>query len=169
MNWDAIGAGGEVLGALAVLATLIYLASQIKQSNRFESAKHLDVHMDRIRQFHYEIATDPETSRIWHTGLVAGELSIEEQQRFDSLATVRILIQRDAWMRARTLSGTVDIEPEVYLQILAALIAINPGLHSVWQDRYNTSRTFNREFVELVNPMIEERLKEPLPQAPSSF
>jgi len=32
MNWDAIGALGEVLGAIAVLATLYYLARQIRQS-----------------------------------------------------------------------------------------------------------------------------------------
>ena len=30
MNWDAIGAIGEILGAIAVLGTLIYLAAQIR-------------------------------------------------------------------------------------------------------------------------------------------
>jgi hypothetical protein len=34
MNWDAIGAIGEVVGAVAVISTLIYLAVQIRQSNR---------------------------------------------------------------------------------------------------------------------------------------
>jgi len=34
MNWDAIGALGEIIGAIAVLATLLYLAQQIRQSNR---------------------------------------------------------------------------------------------------------------------------------------
>ena len=32
MNWDAIGAVGEILGALAVFVSLIYLARQIKFS-----------------------------------------------------------------------------------------------------------------------------------------
>ncbi len=32
MNWDAIGATGEVLGALAVVVTLGYLAVQIRQN-----------------------------------------------------------------------------------------------------------------------------------------
>ena len=32
MNWDAIGAVGEVGGAIAVVATLIYLAKQIQLS-----------------------------------------------------------------------------------------------------------------------------------------
>ncbi len=33
MDWEAIGAVGELLSAAAVLATLIYLALQIRQSN----------------------------------------------------------------------------------------------------------------------------------------
>lgn len=32
MNWDAIGAAGEIIGALAVIGTLVYLARQISQS-----------------------------------------------------------------------------------------------------------------------------------------
>ena len=34
MNWDALGAIGEIIGAVAVLATLYYLAAQIKMQNR---------------------------------------------------------------------------------------------------------------------------------------
>ena len=34
MNWDAIGAVGEILGAAAVFASLIYLALQIRIQNR---------------------------------------------------------------------------------------------------------------------------------------
>ncbi len=33
MNWDAIGAIGEILGAAAVVATLVYLAIQIRSAN----------------------------------------------------------------------------------------------------------------------------------------
>jgi hypothetical protein len=34
MNWDAIGAISETLGALAVLVSLLYLASQIRSNTR---------------------------------------------------------------------------------------------------------------------------------------
>lgn len=34
MNWEAIGAIGETLGAAGVIATLVYLAVQIRDSNR---------------------------------------------------------------------------------------------------------------------------------------
>jgi len=33
MNWDAIGAIAEVIGALAVLITLAYLAVQVRQNS----------------------------------------------------------------------------------------------------------------------------------------
>ena len=32
MNWDAIGAIGEIIGAAGVISTLIYLAIQIRQN-----------------------------------------------------------------------------------------------------------------------------------------
>ncbi|MFT4582200.1 MAG: hypothetical protein ACI915_000051 [Gammaproteobacteria bacterium] len=34
MNWDALGAIAELVGAIAVVATLFYLAAQIKQNGR---------------------------------------------------------------------------------------------------------------------------------------
>ena len=34
MNWDAIGAIGEIAGAVGVIITLVYLSSQIRSSAR---------------------------------------------------------------------------------------------------------------------------------------
>ncbi len=34
MNWDAIGALGEIAGAVAVFASLVYLALQMRQNTR---------------------------------------------------------------------------------------------------------------------------------------
>ena len=34
VNWDAVGAIGEIVGALAVVATLIYLSIQLRQNTR---------------------------------------------------------------------------------------------------------------------------------------
>ncbi|MFK7975424.1 MAG: hypothetical protein AB8C02_04775 [Halioglobus sp.] len=39
MNWDAVGAIAEVLGATAVLVTLIYFSLQIRQSNKLAEAE----------------------------------------------------------------------------------------------------------------------------------
>ncbi len=37
MNWDAIGAVGEIVGALAVVVSLVYLAIQVRRQNRESS------------------------------------------------------------------------------------------------------------------------------------
>jgi hypothetical protein len=39
MNWDAISATAELLGALAVIVTLIYLAVQLRQQNTVTKAQ----------------------------------------------------------------------------------------------------------------------------------
>ena len=46
MNWEAIGAIGEIIGAISVLATLIFLSSQLRQntmsfSNKVREVQHL--------------------------------------------------------------------------------------------------------------------------------
>jgi len=39
VDWNAVGALGEVLGAVAVVLTLAYLAKQVRQSNRIAKAE----------------------------------------------------------------------------------------------------------------------------------
>ncbi|MGD2047251.1 MAG: hypothetical protein PVJ80_13005 [Gemmatimonadota bacterium] len=44
MNWEAIGATAELVGAVAVLVSLIYLANQIRQgtaATRVQTVQHL--------------------------------------------------------------------------------------------------------------------------------
>ena len=58
MSWEAIGAVGEVLGALAVFITLLYLAAQIRQNNkmaRFETTREIMAQFNACNQLY---ATD---------------------------------------------------------------------------------------------------------------
>ena len=41
MNWDAVGAIGELLGAAVVVITVIYLASQVRQNTTASRAEAL--------------------------------------------------------------------------------------------------------------------------------
>lgn len=54
MNWDALGAIGELIGAVAVVSTLIYLAIQIRQNTRHVQAQM--GHDGWISSADYEIA-----------------------------------------------------------------------------------------------------------------
>ena len=37
MNWDEVGAMGQMLGSVAVLVTLAYVAAQVRQARRSRS------------------------------------------------------------------------------------------------------------------------------------
>ena len=86
MNWEAIGAVGEILGAIAVLVTLIYLAAQIRQNSQFVKAATYHSTMRARNEFNFAIATTPGVSALL---IRAGDKSItfdaEERQRFNSL------------------------------------------------------------------------------------
>ena len=60
MNWEAIGAVGEAIGAIGVIATLVYLAAQIRQnSNAVRSATRQAVSTAQV-QVGIQLASNPE-------------------------------------------------------------------------------------------------------------
>ena len=64
MNWDAIGAIGEIIGALAVVASLIYLSIQIRNQNK--ESKVASVH--EINEAYRAITAEmmkPEIAAVW--------------------------------------------------------------------------------------------------------
>lgn len=69
MNWDAIGATGEVLGALAVLVTLIYLAAQIRQNTATVATSTYDSLVNEINHINIAIAESDELASIVYRGM----------------------------------------------------------------------------------------------------
>jgi hypothetical protein len=55
MNWDAIGAIAELLGAIGVIASLVYLATQIRQSREQMSQNTQALRAGTYQQFRHEI------------------------------------------------------------------------------------------------------------------
>ena len=80
MNWEAIGAVAEVLAALAVLVTLIYLALQVRQSNlqgRIQIQNNVTQHlMPALR----EPTNNPEyaalLNKLWNSGEQLNEIEL---------------------------------------------------------------------------------------------
>jgi len=78
VNWDAIGAVGEILGAVAVLITLLYLATQIRQTNgisRFNTQKDLMASFDNLNKL---VVTDLSLREVLHK---SEELSVDENEQ----------------------------------------------------------------------------------------
>ena len=81
MDWNAAGAVGEILGAVAVFLTLLYLAAQIRQANKmahFETSREI---MAQFNACNHLIATD---ATIREVLLKEGELSVDEAEQLYS-------------------------------------------------------------------------------------
>jgi len=76
MNWTMVGALGELFGALAVVASLLYVGNQVHQNNRIARAEaYRDVTLSWARMLHLW-ANDPATAKVFmdRTGMRLADL-----------------------------------------------------------------------------------------------
>ena len=65
MNWDAIGAVGEVVGAIAVLATLAYISMQVRlHARQLEAANDQEAYR-QLSEFVTRMSTDPNAKALF--------------------------------------------------------------------------------------------------------
>lgn len=85
MNWDAIGASGEVLGAIVVVASVIYLGIQIRHNTRASRDEaYRDIFTAVSSQF--SIMAEPENCQVLLKGFANFKaLTPGEKFQFDSL------------------------------------------------------------------------------------
>ena len=72
MNWEAIGAIGEVGGAIAVVVTLVYLTRQIRQSTHATGVAAYQQSQQQIYAMSVAIATDSELAEIFARAFAEG-------------------------------------------------------------------------------------------------
>jgi hypothetical protein len=80
VNWEAIGAVGEIVGASGVVISLLYLAVQIRGDARAKRAATVHEQSEAFRAFLQMIATDKELGAIYLRGLRDFH-SLDEQDR----------------------------------------------------------------------------------------
>jgi hypothetical protein len=81
MNWDAIGAVGETVGALAVLVTLVYLAIQVRHARRAQQAEAIRANRMERREYHTTFRDSPYIPMIFSKLARGEELNEEEEHR----------------------------------------------------------------------------------------
>jgi len=69
MNWDAIGAVGQWVGAIAVVLTLGYLVRQIRDSNVQMRRAELNAAQAQFSQWRQALMRDADLARIWSKGM----------------------------------------------------------------------------------------------------
>ena len=86
VNWDAIGALAELVGGVAVVITLFFLAFQIRHNSKAIAAQLTHDFIESSNQIRSSIYTDAELTRIWVRGSEGGDLDLEEYERFEQMA-----------------------------------------------------------------------------------
>src|SRR6266576_3504257 len=83
MNWDAISAISQLIGSVAVVLSVLYLALQVHRSTRVAKLATQDAAATALREVTAPFMENAELERIWRLGLEdIGALSIEERARF---------------------------------------------------------------------------------------
>jgi len=131
-NWDAIGALAELAGAMAVVATLFYLASQIKQSNVLARRSEHNATMDHASQLRMEYATNPELVSLSLKGAKDySQLNEVERVRFDNLQAQTVWHFVQIWDRKNL--GFMDEEMWTALKFQCSTLMSRPGARIWWE------------------------------------
>ena len=86
-NWDAVGAIAELIGAGAVLITLIYLVIQTRQHSRSINSMATQAIFGQFNELTIQLASDPTLAKAFEQGLSDPEtLSDEDAYRFTWLS-----------------------------------------------------------------------------------
>jgi hypothetical protein len=86
MNWEAAGAVGEIIGAIGVIASLLYLAMQVRTSNKASMVESKLATSRMHSDFLVSLIQNPELNNILIAGLAGDEsLSKTDYQRFSNM------------------------------------------------------------------------------------
>jgi|TARA_B110000438_G_C15708385_1_gene604198 hypothetical protein len=146
MNWDAIGAIGEIIGAFAVVISLIYLATQIRNQNR--EAKISSVH-EITEAFRLAITSfqDAQRAEVYTRALNNYEgLSDAEKLQFISMVQGVLRVWEEAFYQysEKRLDERVwNAWSAQYKDWLSS-----PGFQKVWEIR---KHTYSAEFQLIVD------------------
>ena len=131
MNWDAIGSIGEIIGAIATVATLLYLSLQIRSNTRVTKRQSLDDVIDRIIRWQSRLTSTPIHLECWVKGTQNfNGLSVEDKIQFNALI-IEILATLEAAIDA---AKSDDLKPETIAAVDEIILQLfrNQGVREYW-------------------------------------
>ncbi|MCB0256652.1 MAG: hypothetical protein KDI55_23270 [Anaerolineae bacterium] len=158
MNWEAIGAVSEVVGAIGVIATLAYLAVQVRQNSAHlaESAKLaeaslIEANANAAAEVRKMLLLNPDLMDLQIRGSQSFErLDHAERARFDLLMRITFLQAQTMYLRHIMFRH----DPENYAGAVPFIEQSlrKPGIRE-WLDQVQTD--WRPEFREMIQATIE--------------
>lgn len=153
MNWDAIGAIGEVVGAAGMIITLGYLAVQIRQNTASLRAAAVQALTEASASFNDLLASNADLARIVVSGAGdPGTLQPEERARF--AFALLALLRRVENIQRQTRQGRLSSEDWTGIHASTMFLMSQPGCRSWWAEN---GQRFNPDFSEWLDRELEKR------------
>jgi hypothetical protein len=156
VNWDAVGAISETVGAIVVVVSLVYLAVQIKKNtNLAKSEYHTTSVAGASRFFHWKSA-NLENAQIFTTGMKDFRaLSIKERVILDGVLMDLLLMFRD--IQEAHERGLMELDTyNAWLNFLSTTLGM-PGGKMWWEQ----ARVL---FLKRLQAAIDSGIEKTLPQ-----
>jgi hypothetical protein len=154
MNWEAAGAIGEIVGALAVFLTLIYLATQIRQNTKAVQAAAVDASISKVTSVRQSMYENAEIAQIYLKGLAhPDDLDDVSRTRFRILMHNILLSISNIYSQA-SFAGLSTSTWESQLVILTRVVR-SPGGRWFWKE-------YRLEFEGAFRAQVDTILRAPL-------
>lgn len=151
MNWDAIAAIADVVGAVGVIASLLYLAQQVRDSTRASSVEAKLASSRMYTDFIAMLVQKPELNDIFLRGRKDIEsLNKDEYHRFSNMAFIAFSFFSAAYFQRsnKTLSDSDWFE----LKAIIMYWVISEGFQSWWRKLGHMS--YDGPFAEFIESEI---------------
>jgi len=150
MNWEAIGAIGETLGAIGVIVTLVYLAAQLRQNTKALRSNSWQAIQEAEQRFDDLFSKDPALCELW---VRASEVGLEcldsDAERFQFTSLAKQLIDQFQTHHYQYERGLIETEMwQTWVTQFQDDVASHKGLREVIELRRPHLRPSFLEFVD---------------------
>jgi len=155
MSLEQLGLIANIVGAIAIVITLVYLAIQIKDNARSSPSAAVTDATTAMQAFYQELGSNPATSKLFLEAVTNPDaLSKQDQFQFVMLMHSCFLGFQRSFFLAR--EGTLDVALRDSIGTAMHAVSRSPGMHLYWRQR---KAYFQPEFVEWVEGLLA---REPL-------
>ena len=135
MSINELGSLGEFLGAIAVFATLLFLAMQIRHANRTADDQAVVMRSQSMREILLMLGGDPELASLYQRWLTVDEASVlrafEADDagviRFGNMALASLVTLQSSWLTDRSEKGRRLTHSRLRWQFE------QPGIRAIWE------------------------------------
>ena len=153
MDWEAISAVGEIVGATAVVVSLLYLAVQMRHSTAATQGARRDTIAQLTTDVLGRIASDAELASIFRRGQIDPDsLSDDEAFRLDLLLYTIF----DHWetMHSQIKRSTFAEEDFAKYETIIGFYMAQPGAQRFWE---SFSGSFTKSFQAYVDSVAQNK------------